>query len=118
MPSAVPHDDLLDRAELRRIARQLAPAGVPVEDLLAGEVPADPDQDLRSPLAQFNSSVPPIRRVRALRDAINRSGTLNYMVRHGKGGSYHVHHRGRDYYGNFQEVARQVLPYVLHLIPA
>ena len=116
MPSA--SHDLLDRAELRRLARQLAPAAVPVEDLLASEVPTDRDPGLRSAVAQFNEAVSPLRRVRVLREAIQRSGSLNYMVRHGKGGSYHVHHRGHDYYGNFQEVARQVLPFVLHLIPA
>lgn len=105
--------DLLERAELRRIARELAASALRDQRLSTRGLPADRNQDLRSCAAQFRAKVSPFQRVVVLRKAVQECSRVNFLLRHANG-TWHAYLRDQHFYGSFDQIIDAVVPLVQH----
>ena len=105
----MPATQSYDRAAERRLAKQLAAADVDASDVPPGGSPAGD---------RFRRLVSPHKRIRVLRNAIHRTGRINYLVRFGQTDQWKAVIGGQPYGGTFNQVLDQIAHLVIHHVEA
>ncbi len=98
-----------DRRSERLLAKQLVDNSVGDEDLSPSGSPAG---------NRFRSLVSPFERIRVLRSAIHRLGSINYLLQLRGTEQWKAVIGGRTYAGSFNEVIDQVAHLILHHVTA
>lgn len=96
-----------DRAAERRLSKQLADSDVDSKDVHPGGSPAG---------ERFRHLVRPSQRSSALRNAVQRTGNFNYLIRFGNTNQWKAVMGGKPYSGTLNQVIDQVAHLIIHYI--